>query len=262
MTNILTKIVASKREEVASRRALTPVNVLKEAIARQPRARSFADAISRRVKRRQAAVIAEIKKASPSKGIIRENFDPVSIAERYEAAGAACLSVLTDVNFFMGSDEFLVAAKAATSLPVLRKDFMVDPYQIYESRSIGADCILLIASILDIQQMHEFYDLAQGMGMDVLVEIHNKQELDAALTLNPKLLGINNRDLSTFEVDLRVTLDLLNDIPQGIHVITESGIRQRTDVARMLSNNVYGFLVGEAFMKEPDPGEALKFLFS
>ncbi|MBO6658314.1 MAG: indole-3-glycerol phosphate synthase TrpC [Pseudomonadales bacterium] len=260
--DILTKIVARKREEVAVRRQRFTVSDLKDQIKRQHRPRGFVDSIKKRIGRRQAAIIAEIKKASPSKGVIREDFDPVSIAESYEQSGAACLSVLTDVDFFQGSDEYLQLAKAHSSLPVLRKDFTVSPYQIYESRAIGADCILLIAAILDAETLHTYYDLAQSLGLDVLIEVHNKEELECALTLSPKLLGINNRNLKTFEVSLNTTLDLLADIPKGVTVVTESGIRQRADVAQMISCDVYGFLVGEAFMKEPDPGQALAFLFS
>jgi len=260
--DILTTIVARKREEVAARRGLVSIAELKEQIKRQPRPRGFAAAIKKRIVRRQAAIIAEIKKASPSKGVIREDFDPVAIAESYEQSGAACLSVLTDVHFFQGSDEYLQLAKSHSSLPVLRKDFIVAPYQIYESRAIGADCILLIASVLDTETLHNYYDLAQSLELDVLVEVHNREELESALTLSPKLLGINNRNLKTFEVSLNTTLDMLADIPRGVTVITESGIHQRTDVAQMISNDVYGFLVGEAFMKEPDPGQALEFLFS
>ncbi|MDA0977496.1 MAG: indole-3-glycerol phosphate synthase TrpC [Proteobacteria bacterium] len=260
--DILSRIVSRKREEVLARKRSRTIADLKSAIRSQPRARGFAAAITKRIGRRQAAIIAEIKKASPSKGVIREDFDPPAIAESYEKAGAACLSVLTDVDFFKGSDEYLIMAKASCSLPVLRKDFMISAYQVYESRAIGADCILLIASVLDIDEMHELYDIARNLGMDVLVEVHNRAELDKALTLSPKLIGINNRNLKTFEVDLNTTLDLLKDVPADVAVITESGIHQRADVARMLSSNVYGFLVGEAFMREPKPGQALENLFS
>ena len=170
--------------------------------------------------------------------------------------------MLTDVHFFQGSDEYLELVKASSSLPVLRKDFIVEAYQVYEARAIGADCVLLIASILDIEKLHEFYDLAVSLGLDVLVEVHNKEELDKALTLSPAMIGVNNRNLKTFEVDLNTTLDLLSQMPEEVVVITESGIGKRTDVEQMLSNDVYGFLVGEAFMREPDPGQALEFLFS
>ncbi len=260
--DILSTIVARKHEEIAVRRGHASIPWLKEQIERQHRPRGFVDAIRKRVSRRQAAIIAEIKKASPSKGVIRPDFDPAAIAESYERAGAACLSVLTDVDFFQGCDEFLQLAKNHASLPVLRKDFIVEAYQVYESRAIGADCILLIASILDIEELHEFYDLARGLGMDVLVEVHNKAELDKALTLSPRLIGVNNRDLKTFSVDLNTTLDLLASMPDTVTVVTESGIHQRTDVVKMLSSDVYSFLVGEAFMRAPDPGQALEQLFS
>ena len=260
--DILATIVARKREELSIRREQKAVYVLKDEIRAQHRPRGFVDAVKKRADRKQAAIIAEVKKASPSKGVIREDFEPVAIAKSYEAAGAACLSVLTDVDFFQGNDQYLRDVKANTALPVLRKDFIIEAYQIYESRAIGADCILLIASILDIEVMHEFYDLAAGLGLDVLVEVHNKAELDIALTLNPKMIGINNRNLKTFDVDLNTTLDLLSHIPDEVLVITESGIHKPTDVAQMLSNDVFGFLVGEAFMKEPDPGHALEFLFT
>ncbi len=260
--DILTTIVAHKKTEIAARRQVKPIHVLKEEIRSQHKARGFVDAIRKRASRRQAAIIAEIKKASPSKGVIREDFRPVEIAKSYEKAGAACLSVLTDEKFFQGADEYLREAKGATSLPVIRKDFIVDPYQVYEARALGADCILLIVSVLDVDSLHSLYDLAGYLGMDVLVEVHDAEELDAALTLSPKLLGINNRDLKTFNVDLNTTLDLLHKMPAGVTVVTESGIHQRADVARMLSSDVFGFLVGEAFMREADPGNALESLFS
>ena len=260
--NILDTIVAKKREEVAARRSSVGIDQLKHQIRAQNRPRGFADAIRKKVGRRQAAIIAEIKKASPSKGVIREDFHPAAIARSYESSGAACLSVLTDVSFFQGADEYLQQAKSETSLPVLRKDFIVSPYQIYEARAIGADCVLLIVSVLDFDELHTFYDLARSLDLDVLIEVHDKTELDAALTVSPKMIGINNRNLKTFDVSLNTTLDLLASIPENTVVITESGISQRADVARMISNNVYGFLVGEAFMREPDPGRALEFLFT
>lgn len=262
MADILTEIVEKKREEVAARQKSVPLSELKQILKRQHKPRGFVEALNKRVIRHQAAIIAEIKRASPSRGVIREDFVPVQIARSYERSGAACLSVLTDESFFQGSDEYLKEAKSATSLPVLRKDFTIAPYQVYEARAIGADCILLIVSILDIEQLHMLHDLAQGLGMDVLIEVHNKKELDAALTVSPGLLGINNRDLKTFDVDLNTTYDLLHDIPEGILVVTESGIKRRTDVAQMLTNDVSCFLVGEAFMREPDPGKAMEYLFS
>jgi indole-3-glycerol phosphate synthase len=260
--DILETIVERKHEEVSKRRAQVPVFELKAQIRRRHNPRSFVDAIEKRIRRKQPAVIAEIKKASPSKGVIREDFDPISIARSYERSGAACLSVLTDVHFFQGSDQYLEMVKASSSLPVLRKDFIVEAYQVYEARAIGADCILLIAGILDIEKLHEFYDLAVSLGLDVLVEVHNKAELDKALTLSPAMIGVNNRNLKTFEVDLNTTLELLNHMPKDVIVITESGIGKRADVDQMLSNDVFGFLVGEAFMREPDPGHALEILFS
>ena len=260
--DILTRILARKREEVAARQRALTISELREQIARQGQPRGFVEAVRERAGRRQAAVIAEIKKASPSRGVIREDFDPPAIAASYERSGAACLSVLTDVHFFQGSDRYLQMVRAGASLPILRKDFMVEPYQIYESRAIGADCILLIAAILDREALHLLHDLALSLDLDVLVEVHNREELDNALTLSPKLLGINNRNLKTFEVSLNTTLNLLPEIPGEVCVVTESGIHQREDVARMMGQGVYGFLVGEAFMKEPDPGRALKSLFS
>lgn len=260
--NILETIVERKHKEVTKRRAQVPLFELKAQLRRQHKPRSFVGALKKRIRRKQSAIIAEVKKASPSKGVIREDFDPISIAQSYEQSGATCLSVLTDVHFFQGSDQYLEMVKTSSSLPVLRKDFIVEAYQVYEARAIGADCILLIAAILDIEKLHEFYDLAVSLGLDVLVEVHNKEELDKALTLSPAMIGVNNRNLKTFEVDLNTTLDLLSQMPKEVVVITESGIGKRADIDLMLSNDVYGFLVGEAFMREPDPGQALERLFS
>ena len=259
--NILTRIVRTKQSEVVARCRVQPVEQLKEIVMDQPPPRGFAAAIETKVTSGGAAVIAEIKKASPSRGVICVDFDPGEIAIAYEQAGAACLSVLTDESWFQGCDEYLRLARCNTSLPVLRKDFIIDVYQVYEARAIGADCVLLIVSILDIKALHEYYNLATELGMDVLVEVHNQQELDTALTLSPMLLGINNRDLNTFEVNLDTTLALLDSIPAGIRVITESGIHDQEDVARMLSHQVYGFLVGEALMGAASPGQALTALF-
>ena len=206
-------------------------------------------------------MIAEIKKASPSKGVIREDFNPVEIAQSYEQSGAACLSVLTDVSFFQGSNEYLLAARAVVKLPVIRKDFMVDEYQIYESRALGADCILLIASVLSAGKMGELNQLARNLGMDVLIEVHDKFEAETALTLAPDLLGINNRNLRTFEVSLNTTFDLLATLPAGVLAVTESGIKTRDDVEEMQRAGVNSFLVGEAFMREKEPGKKLKALF-
>jgi indole-3-glycerol phosphate synthase len=257
--DILQEIVEEKWREVEDRQKRKPVSLLLEKVTSEPR--GFYSAIESRIKKGQNAVIAEIKKASPSKGIIRDNFEPVSIAKSYETAGAACLSVLTDSRFFKGSDEYLVDARSAVSLPVLRKDFIIDPYQIHEARCLGADCILLIVSILDKIRLKQFSDLAISLGMDVLVEVHDEEELELALEISPVLLGINNRNLRTFEVDLQVTLALLKKVPADTLVITESGIRTRQDVELMNENHVYGFLVGESFMRETDPGAMLSSLF-
>jgi indole-3-glycerol phosphate synthase len=234
-----------------------------EAAARQADpVRGFARALQERVAQKQAAVIAEVKKASPSKGVLRENFVPAEIAKSYEAGGAACLSVLTDIDFFQGADEYLQQARAACSLPVIRKDFMIDPYQIVEARALGADCVLLIVSALDDVRMAELAATAKDVGLDVLVEVHDGDELERALkTLDTPLVGINNRNLHSFEVSLETTLDLLPRIPRDRLVITESGILTRADVELMEINEVYSFLVGEAFMRAEDPGTELKRLF-
>jgi indole-3-glycerol phosphate synthase len=207
------------------------------------------------------AVIAEIKKASPSRGLIRDDFDPVAIAGSYAEAGATCLSVLTDEHFFQGNDAYLAAARDVVTLPVLRKDFTVDAYQLYEARALGADCVLLIVAALDAHQLQEFHQLARGLGLDVLVEVHDAFELEAALTLDPALIGINNRNLHTFETKLDTTYALLERIPENIVVVTESGIRDPVQVSEMRARGVNAFLVGEAFMREPDPGAALRALF-
>ena len=259
---ILRKIIARKHEEVAERRQQRSVAALQDALLSVDSVRGFADAMQRRVDAGQAAVIAELKKASPSKGVIREDFCPVEIASSYEQRGATCLSVLTDVDFFQGSDEYLQQARAACSLPVLRKDFIVDSYQVYEARAIGADCILLITASLDDDTMHSLNDLAHELGMDVLVEVHNAEELQRALTIDNRLLGINNRNLHTFDVSLNTTFELLAQIPDDRLVVTESGIHTKDDVSAMVQRNVYAFLVGEAFMRQPDPGKMLQELFS
>jgi len=258
---VLEKIVARKAEEVAERRARVALDELaRQATAADP-VRGFADALIRRVRAKEAAVIAEVKKASPSKGVLRENFDPVQIARSYEAGGAACLSVLTDIDFFQGADAYLQQARSACSLPVIRKDFMIDPYQVVEARALGADCILLIAAVLDDGQLAELSAEARSLGMDVLVEVHDASELERALKLETPLLGINNRNLHTFEVSLETTLDLLPRIPQDRIVVTESGILNRADVELMEINQVYAFLVGEAFMRAEQPGAELQRLF-
>lgn len=259
--DILNRIVEEKWREISARRKVLSTGELESMVERAGDVRGFANAIDARTSQGRSAVIAELKKASPSKGVIREDFDPVAIAQSYEAAGAACLSVLTDTTFFGGSDDNLARARSATSLPVLRKDFIVDPYQVFESRVIGADCILLIASILSSAQMRTLHDLAVRLGMDVLVEVHDADELTKALEISPRLVGINNRDLKTFEVDLSTTHELAERVPAGITVITESGIHTDADVSAMLEKGIYGFLVGEVFMVQADPGEKLRALF-
>jgi len=257
MNDILAKILAVKAEEVATARQLrSEAELLREAQARQD-VRGFAQAIEDKIAAGKAGVIAEIKKASPSKGVLRENFDPSAIASTYAAHGAACLSVLTDVQFFQGSHDNLRRARAACSLPVLRKDFIVDPYQIISARAMGADCVLLIVAALSPTQLREYEQVAFDLGLDVLVEVHDAAELEVALTLNTPLLGINNRNLRTFETSLQNTLDLLPRIPDGKRVVTESGILKPEDVKLMRDHKVDAFLVGEAFMRAPDPGEEL-----
>lgn len=261
MSDILNKIIATKHEEVAVAKKIVSFASLNETITDQTATRRFADAIKGKITKQQSAVIAEIKKASPSKGVIREHFNPSQIAKSYEQAGAACLSVLTDVQYFQGNTEYLKQARAACQLPVLRKDFMVDEYQIYEARAIGADAILLIAAALDLAQMHAFEQLAHELSMDVLVEVHNAVELEAALQLSTPLLGINNRNLKTFDVSLENTYSLLSSIPANKCIVTESGIFSTNDVRAMKTHGVHAFLVGEAFMRATDPGLALKEMF-
>ncbi len=262
MTDILARILETKKEEVATARQMrSEADILREAKSRKD-LRGFLTALEAKIAEGKPGVIAEVKRASPSKGVIRENFNPVEIATSYAAHGAACLSVLTDVQFFQGSSDYLRQARAACSLPVLRKDFMVDPYQIINARALGADCILLIVAALSPSQLREFETVATELGMDVLVEVHDRAELDIALELNTPLVGINNRNLRTFETSLQTTLDLLPHVPEGKLVVTESGILTPEDVKLMRSNNVNAFLIGEAFMREPEPGEALRDLFA
>ncbi len=258
---ILKKIIDRKWQEVKERSAQVSISELQAQARGQDNCRGFKQALENKIKSGQAAVISEIKKASPSKGILRENFLPAEIAQSYEKGGAACLSVLTDIDFFQGADEYLKQARAACSLPVLRKDFMVDPYQIVEARAMGADCILLIVSALEDTQMKELDDCARELGMDVLVEVHDEAEFERALKLPSPLLGINNRNLHTFEVTLDTTFNLLEQIPKDTLLVTESGIMGSEDVQVMRDKNVNCFLVGEAFMRAPDPGEQLKQLF-
>lgn len=261
MSDILNKICAVKVEEVAAASALKPLGAIRAEAEAQPVARDFVGAIRGKIAAGSAAVISEIKKASPSKGVIREDFRPAEIARAYERAGAACLSVLTDRPFFQGAPEYLQAARAACALPVLRKDFLVDPYQVFEARAMGADAILLIAACLDLAQMREMESIASALGMSVLVEVHDGAELEQALQLRTPLVGINNRNLRTFEVSLQTTLDLLPAIPADRIVVTESGILRPEDVSLMRGKGVNGFLVGEAFMRVPDPGQGLRALF-
>src|SRR6218665_1601960 len=259
---VLENILARKVEEVAERSARVSLAELERLAQQADAPRGFAQALIAQAKSKQPAVIAEIKKASPSKGVIRENFVPADIARSYEKGGATCLSVLTDVDYFQGADIYLQQARAACALPVIRKDFMIDPYQIVEARALAADCILLIVSALDDVQMAELAAVAKSVNLDVLVEVHDGEELDRALkVLDTPLVGINNRNLHTFDVSLETTLDLLPRIPRDRMVITESGILNRADVELMEISNVYGFLVGEAFMRAANPGAELQRLF-
>ena len=261
MSDVLQKILARKAEEVAARRARTP---LAEVVARAREAspvRGFAAALEAKIADGHAAVIAEIKKASPSKGVLRADFRPAEIAASYQRGGAACLSVLTDVDFFQGHDDYLVQARAACALPVLRKDFTVDEYQIHEARALGADAVLLIVAALDDAQLAGFSNLAMGLGLDVLVEVHDADELERALQTASPLIGINNRNLRTFEVSLDATLGMRASVPQDRRLVTESGILARADVDTLRAAGVHAFLVGEAFMRADEPGEALRALF-
>ena len=258
---ILKKILARKHEEIAERSAQVTIPQLIEQAKSASAPRGFAAAIAAKIAAGHSGVIAEIKKASPSKGVIREDFDPAAIAESYEKGGACCLSVLTDVDFFQGADEYLKMARSASTLPVIRKDFIIDEYQIYEARAMGADCILLIVSALSEQQLNQLHEVARSLGMDVLIEVHDEAELDIALKLDNPMVGINNRNLHSFEVSLENTYQLLSKIPADKIVITESGIHSPADVAAMRQYNVNAFLVGEAFMRSEDPGECLAEMF-
>lgn len=259
---ILKKIIARKYEEVLERTQKISLAEQKNRARAQTPARGFVAAIERKIQAGHAAVIAEIKKASPSQGIIRENFYPEEIARSYERGGAACLSVLTDIDFFQGSDSYLQQARNATRLPVLRKDFTVDEYQIWEARALGADCILLIVAALSQQQLHDLNACAIEAGLDVLVEVHNADELAMALTVENRLIGINNRDLHTFSTSLNTTYELLDTIPDNRIVVTESGIHTVDDVKAMRGHDVNAFLVGEAFMRAEDPGLQLLEMFN
>ncbi len=259
--DILKKIIHRKAEEVEERRNLISLPDIKKKAASASLPRSFVFSMQRKIHAGQPAVIAEIKKASPSKGVIRENFNPAEIAISYEKGGAACLSVLTDVDFFQGSDAYLKQAREVVALPVLRKEFIIDPYQVYEARAMGADCILLIVACLTDEQLQQLSQLAISLEMDVLVEVHDEQELHRALPLDLPMIGINNRNLRSFETSLQTTIDLLKQIPDDVMVVTESGIHSRDDVALMQQHNVNAFLVGEAFMRADEPGEKLAELF-
>jgi len=260
VADILQRILGTKREEISAARRAVPVEELERRAQAQPAARDFIGALRAKNAVGTPAVIAEIKRASPSKGLLREDFDPAALAKSYESGGAACLSVLTDREYFQGASEHLAAARAACSLPVLRKDFIIDAYQVLEARAMGADCILLIAAAAAADELRQLERLAHRLGMAVLVEVHDASELATALSLATPLIGINNRNLRTFVTSLQTTLDLLPRVPAGKVVVTESGIRDRNDVARLRKQGVDAFLIGEAFMRAADPGRALQDL--
>ena len=259
---VLRKICDRKWQEIEERRAIQSLDAIKAIARAEPPARGFSAALHRRLQNAEVGVIAEVKKASPSKGIIRESFDPAAIAKSYELGGAACLSVLTDIDFFQGADEFLQLARDACDLPVLRKDFTLDAYQVWEARALGADAILLIVACLDDNQLADLSDQAALAGLDVLVEVHDAQELARALSLDLTMVGINNRNLHTFETRLDTTLELLARIPDDVMVVTESGFHTADDMAGMLSHSVSTFLIGESFMRQPEPGDALRAMVS
>ena len=259
--DILKKIVARKHEEVAESISRVPMERMIELTKFADSTRGFYSALKEKVDSRQSGIIAEIKKASPSKGVLRENFEPIEIAKSYEEGGASCLSILTDRDFFQGDPQYLIKARAAVSIPVIRKDFIIHPYQVYESRAMGADCILLITSCLEDKEIKTLSNLALSLKMDVLVEVHDLNELHRALKSNLPMIGINNRDLRSFDVSLQTTIELLDEISDDKLVITESGITSKADVELMHNNNVFGFLVGEAFMRHSDPGQQLKEFF-
>ena len=261
MTNILDTIIATKFEEIKASQKIKSLAQLKDEVNSASQPRGFLQAIQTQLSKNKAAVIAEIKKASPSKGVIRENFNPKEIAISYEKGGATCLSVLTDQKYFQGHSDYLKEARSACHLPVLRKDFILDPYQIYEARQMGADCILLIVAALPLDVMQALEDIAHSLGMNVLVEVHNQTELDLALQLKTPLLGINNRNLKTFDVSLQTTFDLIKNMSSDKIIVTESGIFTSHDVKMMQEHHVNTFLIGEAFMRESDPGHSLKTLF-
>ena len=260
IATILDQIIENKRFEVERARARVSLPDLISSLPQADAPRAFTHALAKQVRPQKPAVIAEIKRASPSKGVIRENFDPAVLARDFEDNGATCLSILTDEKYFQGANDFLLEARAACSLPVIRKDFMIDPYQIAESKALGADCILLIVAALGQSQLQELAAFANDLAIDILVEVHDQKELDRALELNIELIGINNRNLHTFETNLQTTLDLASSIPADKLIITESGINTSADVIRMTSMGIYGFLVGEAFMRASNPGAKLKQL--
>ena len=259
--DILKRIIARKAQEIDSRVRQTSIETIIQRAKQAEPTRGFVDSIKQRIAEGDAAVIAEIKKASPSKGLIREDFNPGEIAKNYQAGGAACISVLTDIDFFKGSDDYLRQARAACQLPVIRKDFIIDPYQVYESRAMGADCILLIVAVLDNMKLNQLYTLAKALNMDVLIEVHDEDELQRALPLGADLVGINNRNLRNFDTSLDTTISLLPKIPEDRIVVTESGIHTKDDVQLMRDNQVNTFLVGEAFMRADNPGDELNKLF-
>jgi indole-3-glycerol phosphate synthase len=260
-SDILQKILQRKREEITERSRTLGMDDLKRQIKSASAPRGFIRAIENKIRQGQPGIIAEIKKASPSKGVIRANFNPVEIAKSYEQHGAACLSVLTDRDFFQGHEEYLQQARAATSLPVIRKDFIIDPYQVYEARAINADCILLIVAALDDAQLKNLLALAHELGMDVLMEVHDHEEMQRAIASGARLIGINNRNLRTFEVSLQNTLGMLDRVPADRILVTESGIHAAADVKLMRDHQVHAFLVGEAFMRAADPGAKMAELF-
>jgi indole-3-glycerol phosphate synthase len=259
--DILKKILQRKREEIAERSRQVSLKQLKQQAQAASPTRGFINAMAAKIKQGKPGIIAEIKKASPSKGVIRENFDPVAIAKSYEQHGAACLSILTDRDFFQGHEDYLLQARAATKLPVIRKDFIIDPYQVYEARAINADCILLIVAALDDEKLSELLSLAHELNMDVLMEVHDAEEMRRAIQTGAKLIGINNRNLRTFELSLNTTLDMLDRVPVDRLLVTESGILSPQDVTLMRNHKVNAFLVGEAFMRAENPGEKLAELF-
>lgn len=261
MTTILEQIVAHKANEVAVAKSKASLAELESRFPDKAELRGFAAALKAQTSAGRAGVIAEIKRASPSKGLIREEFDPKALAETYTAYGATCLSILTDEKYFQGANDYLLAGRAASTLPVIRKDFMIDPYQIAESRALGADCVLLIVAALQQSQFEELAAYANELKLDVLVEVHNAHELERALRVNADLIGINNRNLHTFETSLQTTFELVPEIPADKVIITESGINSRDDIKAMLDHGVFGFLVGETFMRAPDPGQKLEELF-